>query len=91
MVARYDAARTDFDRVLKQRNALLRGGLRDDDARTTLDVFDEQLVAPGPSWCAAACVSSSASRPPSTLLPRTGAGDPARVTARYEAEWTDGA
>ena len=43
--ARYDAARTDFERVLKQRNALLRGGVRDDDARTTLDVFDDQLVA----------------------------------------------
>jgi DNA replication and repair protein RecF len=41
---RYDAARTDFERVLKQRNALLRGGVRDDEARSTLDVFDEQLV-----------------------------------------------
>ena len=30
--ARYDAARTDYERVLKQRNALLRGGVRDDDA-----------------------------------------------------------
>ena len=42
--ARYEAARTDFERVLKQRNALLRGGVRDEEARTTLDVFDEQLV-----------------------------------------------
>ncbi len=47
LAARYDAARTDFERVLKQRNALLRGGVRDDDARFTLDVFDEQLVHAG--------------------------------------------
>ena len=33
LATRYDAARTDFDRVLKQRNALLRGGVRDDEAR----------------------------------------------------------
>ena len=47
LAARYDAARSDFERVLKQRNALLRGGVRDDEARTTLDVFDDQLVRSG--------------------------------------------
>ncbi len=47
LAARYDAARTDFERVLKQRNALLRSGIRDDDARFTLDVFDDQLVHAG--------------------------------------------
>lgn len=41
---RYDAARTDVERLLKQRNALLRGGVRDEEARATLDVFDEQYV-----------------------------------------------
>ncbi len=33
--------------MLKQRNALLRQGVRDDDARFTLDVFDDQLVHAG--------------------------------------------
>ncbi len=47
LAARYDAARGDFDRVLKQRNALLRSGVRDEDARFTLDVFDDQLVHAG--------------------------------------------
>ena len=47
LAARYDAARGDFERVLKQRNALLRSGVRDDEARVTLDVFDEQLVHAG--------------------------------------------
>lgn len=47
LAARYDAARSDYERVLKQRNALLRAGVRDEDARFTLDVFDEQLVHAG--------------------------------------------
>ena len=44
---RYEAARADYERVLRQRNALLRGGLRGDDAVGTLDVFDLQLAAAG--------------------------------------------
>jgi DNA replication and repair protein RecF len=47
VAARYDAAASDYERVLKQRNALLRGGVRDEEALATLDVFDEQLVAAG--------------------------------------------
>jgi DNA replication and repair protein RecF len=47
LAARYDAARSDFERVLKQRNALLRSGVREEEARFTLDVFDEQLVLAG--------------------------------------------
>ena len=47
LAARYDAARSDFERVLKQRNALLRSGVRDEEGRVTLDVFDEQLVLAG--------------------------------------------
>jgi DNA replication and repair protein RecF len=33
--------------VLRQRNALLRSGVRDDEGRVTLDVFDDQLVSAG--------------------------------------------
>jgi DNA replication and repair protein RecF len=44
---RYDAARSDFDRVLKQRNALLKSGVRDPDDEHTLAVFDDQLVNAG--------------------------------------------
>jgi DNA replication and repair protein RecF len=47
LAVRYDAARSDYERVVKQRNALLRGGVRDELARSTLDVFDEQLVRAG--------------------------------------------
>jgi len=44
LAVRYEAARSDFERVLKQRNALLRRGVRDQSAIATLDVLDEQLV-----------------------------------------------
>jgi DNA replication and repair protein RecF len=44
LAVRYDAARGDFERILKQRNALLRSGVRDPSAVATLDVLDEQLV-----------------------------------------------
>jgi DNA replication and repair protein RecF len=47
LAARYDAARGDYDRVLRHRNALLRAGIRDEDDRATLAVFDEQLVQAG--------------------------------------------
>ena len=44
---RYEAVRSDYERVLRQRNALLKGGVRDADARTTLEVFDAQLARAG--------------------------------------------
>ena len=44
LAVRYDAARTDLERVLKQRNTLLRSGVRDSSAVATLDVLDDQLV-----------------------------------------------
>jgi DNA replication and repair protein RecF len=44
---RYEATRSDYDRVLRQRNALLRGRMHDAEALATLDVFDEQLARTG--------------------------------------------
>lgn len=44
---RYETVRTDLDKVLKHRNALLRRGMRSADDETTLEVFDEQLVHAG--------------------------------------------
>jgi DNA replication and repair protein RecF len=86
---RYDAARSDFERVLKQRNALLRSGARDEDACATLDVFDEQLVH------AAAELTRGRLRLVERLLPAItrvygvladGTDD---VHATYDAEWSD--
>ena len=84
---RYDAARTDYERVLKQRNALLRSGVRDDEARTTLDVFDDQLIH------AAAELVRGRLQLTERLVPAVRAAysslaetDPV-VEAAYQAEW----
>jgi DNA replication and repair protein RecF len=87
--ARYDAARSDYERVLKQRNALLRAGIRDEDARTTLDVFDDQLVL------AATELVRGRLRLVDRLAPVVAeayaalSSDPRPVEARYDAEWSE--
>ena len=47
--ARFDAIRTEVDRVIRQRNVLLKqaGGRLTEDVALTLDVWDEKLVAAG--------------------------------------------
>lgn len=91
LAARYDAARSDFERALKQRNALLRNGVRDEEARATLDVFDEQLVV------AAAELLRGRLRLLERLTPEIArayevlAGDSRPVAGRYEGEWAGGA
>jgi DNA replication and repair protein RecF len=84
---RYDAARVDYERVLKQRNALLRGGLRGDDAVGTLDVFDLQLAAAG------AELARGRVKLLERLVPAVAdayaelAGERTPITTAYEAEW----
>jgi DNA replication and repair protein RecF len=86
---RYDAAHSDFDRVLKQRNALLKAGVRDPDDEHTLVVFDEQLVHAG------AEIVRGRLRLLARLAP-TVAGtyaevseSDATVTGTYQAEWAE--
>ena len=84
---RYDAARADYERVLKQRNALLRGGLRGDDAVGTLDVFDLQLATAG------AELARGRMKLLERLVPAVAdaytelAGHRTPITTSYEAEW----
>ena len=54
---RLAALRNDVDRILKQRNALLRnvGGRLDRDAEITLDIWDEKLAVAGQSLHDARC------------------------------------
>jgi DNA replication and repair protein RecF len=89
LAARYDVARADFDRVLKQRNALLRHGVRDVEARATLEVFDDQLVHAG------AEVVRGRLRLLERLVPATAdayerlAHDARPVAATYQSEYAD--
>jgi DNA replication and repair protein RecF len=49
LATKYDAARLELDRILRQRNTLLRqaGGRLDESAATTLDVWDARFAAAG--------------------------------------------
>ena len=88
LAARYDAARTDFERVLKQRNALLRGGVRDDEARDDpRRVRRAARARRRPSSCAAGSGWSNGSCPASTRRTRRWRATAGRSAATYEAEW----
>ncbi len=89
LAARYDAARSDFERVLKQRNALLRGGVRDEDARTTLAVFDDQLVVAAAELVRGRLLLVERLAPATAAAYTALSGDTRPVTAVYEAEWSD--
>jgi DNA replication and repair protein RecF len=86
---RYDALRGEVDKVLKQRNALLKGcgGRLDESAAFTLDVWDAKLEAAGGELAAARRALLDRLVP---LLRATydavGQG-PGEVDARYVAEW----
>lgn len=86
---RYDAMRSEVDRVLKQRNALLKGagGRLDESAAFTLDVFDQKLVEAGGALASArqnllARVAPVLSRTYDAVAQR-----PAEVAVIYRADW----
>jgi DNA replication and repair protein RecF len=87
---RYSAVRSDVDKVLRHRNALLKGGVRDDEARSTLEVFDEQLIANGAELVRGRLRLTARLAPTVDEAYRSLAGDAVAVTARYEAEWAEG-
>jgi DNA replication and repair protein RecF len=87
LAPRYDAARGDFERVLKHRNALLRGGVRDADDRATLDVFDEQLVQSGAELVRGRLRLVENLVPVLTRSYAQLAGRASEVDALYVAEW----
>jgi DNA replication and repair protein RecF len=86
---RYDAARADFERVLKQRNALLRNGVRGTEARTTLDVFDEQLVHAGSALIRGRLQLVERLEPALRTRYNELAAASTEVAATYETEWAD--
>jgi len=89
--ARYEAARADFDRVLKNRNALLKARARDAGALTTLDVFDDQLVHAGGELVRGRLRLAARLAPwlEDSYRELAGGSDEA-VQGVYEAEWAEG-
>lgn len=88
---RHDRMRSDYERVLRHRNALLKqlGGRLSPEAATTLEVWDAKLVDAGERLGAARAELVEELRPGLqeayvTLAPHT-----AQVGARYESSWRD--
>jgi DNA replication and repair protein RecF len=88
---RNDALRADVDRILRQRNALLRqtGGRLDEAAAFTLDVWDAQLAEAGEALAAARVELVEQLSPVLSSMYDALAQDAALVTAGYDAAWRD--
>ena len=87
---RYEAVQSEYDRVLKHRNALLRQGFRGPDAESTLVVFDEQLVRAGSELVRGRLRLTARLLPAVRDAYRGLAGEDDDVDADYEAEWAEG-
>ena len=86
---RYEATRADYERVLKQRNALLRGGLRGQDASSTLDVFDAQLARAGSELVRGRLRLLDRLVPAVQRAYAELAGTATPIDAAYECAWSD--
>lgn len=86
---RYDALRGEVDKVLKQRNALLKsaGGRLDESAAFTLDVWDAKLAEAGGALAAARQALLARLAPVLAATYDEVAHGTAEVTATYTAEW----
>ncbi len=86
---RFAAIITDYERVVKQRNALLRAGIRDADDRTTRDVLDARLVDAGSALVAGRLDMIARLTPGVEAAYTSLAGSAPGFATRYEAEWHD--
>jgi DNA replication and repair protein RecF len=89
LAPRYDAARSDFERVLRQRNALLKGGVRDPDDDATLAVFDEQLVRAGAEIVRGRLRLLDRLEPAVAATYAEISDNDAMVAGTYQAEWAE--
>jgi len=87
---RHEGTRSDYEKVLRHRNALLKGGVRDAEARTTLEVFDAQLVQAGTELVRGRLKLTARLAPAVDAAYRALAGGDAHVEAVYVAEWAEG-
>ena len=86
---RNDTVRAEVDKILKQRNALLKGcgGRLDGDAAFTLDVWDDKLARAGDALGAARADAVGRLRPLVGAALASIAGGDARVELEYVAPW----
>ena len=87
---RHDALRSDLDRVLRQRNALLRqsGGRLTDEIELTLDVWDAKLIDVGEALAAAREALIARLAPVlASAYEHVAAPAAEEIGASYEATW----
>lgn len=88
LAPRYVAATSDYERVLRQRNALLKSMGRDPLDASTLAVFDEQLVRAGGEIVRGRLrLLERLVEPVRDAYRLLGEGE--QVDVRYEAEWSE--
>jgi DNA replication and repair protein RecF len=88
---RNDALRADVDKILRQRNALLRqtGGRLDEAAAFTLDVWDSKLAHAGEALTAARVELVERLMPLLSSMYDALARRPAQVAVSYDATWRE--
>lgn len=91
LAVKYDALRVELDRVVRQRNVLLKqvGGRLDDAATVTLDVWDARLATVGDQFGHARSVLVDRLAPMVAEAYRELADRPSDVVVRYEPAWRE--
>jgi DNA replication and repair protein RecF len=89
LATKNDALRLELDRVLRQRNTLLRqaGGRLTDEIAFTLDVWDEKLDASGSELGQERATAIAQLQPVAEEAYRHLAGEQIAIGLRYEPEW----
>ena len=89
LAVKYDAARLELDRIVRQRNTLLRqvGGRLDDAAAVTLDVWDAKLADAGERFGHARAVLVERVSPYVASAYADLAGAESEVTLGYDPAW----
>jgi DNA replication and repair protein RecF len=89
LALKYDALRLELDRIVKQRNMLLKqcGGRLSDDTAMTLDVWDAKLAEVGDQFGHARAVLVARLTPLVGLAYEQLADRPTSIELRYEPPW----
>ncbi|MGH9271122.1 MAG: DNA replication/repair protein RecF, partial [Ilumatobacteraceae bacterium] len=89
LAVKYDAARLELERIVRQRNSLLRqaGGRLDESAATTLDVWDARLATAGERFGEARAVLVQRIEPYVAAAYDHLAGRPSTLQLCYDPPW----
>jgi DNA replication and repair protein RecF len=91
LAVKYDALRLELDRIIRQRNMLLRqaGGRLDEDATITLDVWDAKLAEVGERFGHARATLVKRLQPLASAAYEELAGRPTEVRLEYAPPWRE--